>query len=105
MNAQRLFAYEFGTAIAITSWGAIRKGYAPWPPNMIYSAIGFMLLSVVSIFDEKLCVTLGAGWLLALIVGESTGGKIADTFAATPPPGYDVLSLSSLGGTANGPAA
>lgn len=95
MDAKRIFAYEFTLCVGITSWGALKKGYAPWPPNIIYSTIAIAILSALSNWNEKLAVTLGVGFLLALIVGQATGGKVADTFAALPPPGYDALSLSS----------
>lgn len=95
MNAKRIFAYEFALCVGITSWGALKKGYAPWPPNIIYSTIAIAILSALANFNEKLAVILGIGFLIALVVGTSTGGKVADTFAATPPPGYDALSLGS----------
>lgn len=95
MDSKRVFAYEFALCVGITSWGALKKGYAPWPPNIIYSTIAIAILSALASFNEKLAVTLGIGFLLALIVGQATGGKVADTFAALPPPGYDALSLGS----------
>lgn len=95
MDSKRVFAYEFVLCVGITSWGALKKGYAPWPPNIIYSTIAIGILSTLANFNEKLAVTLGLGFLLALIVGTATGGKVADTFAALPPPGYDALSLGS----------
>lgn len=103
MNTNRLLAAEVVTALGITSWGAIKQGYAPWPPNIMYSCVAFFILSGVAVFNDKLAATLGAGFLLALIVGKASGGKIANTFAALPPSGYDVLSLAQVAG--GGPSA
>lgn len=93
MDAKRVFAYEYVLCIAITSWGAMKQGYAPWPPNLIRSGIAISILSVVALWNERLGVTLSLGFLLALLVGNATGGPVADKFAALPPAGYDSLSL------------
>lgn len=104
MDTKRIFAYEYAACVGITSWGALKKGYAPWPPNIIYSTVALAVLSVVSTVNEKIAVYLSVGFLIALIVGQATGGKISTTFAALPPPGYDVLSLGSTLGAANAAA-
>lgn len=115
MDTKRIFAYEYVACVGITSWGALKQGYAPWPPNIIYSTIAIGILSALSAVQEKLAVTLGVGFLLALLVKSQSGGTIAKTFAALPPPGYDVLSLGSaipippqntpqIGATSNAPA-
>lgn len=97
MNASRLFTIEFFIAVGITSWGAIKEGYAPWPPNVVYSSVAMAILSLTAAIDEKLSVLLGAGFLLALILNNMSSGEgtISQTFAAIPQTtGYDVLSLN-----------
>jgi hypothetical protein len=95
MNTQKLFAYELVACVGITSWGAIKQGYAPWPPNIIYSTIAIGIISALAAVNERLAVTLGVGFLLALIVKQTTGKGIPEAFAALPPPGYDALSLGT----------
>lgn len=96
MDTKRVFAYEFAACVGITSWGALKQGFAPWPPNIIYSTVALAVLSALSTVNEKLSVYLSVGFLIALIVGQATGGKISTTFAALPPPGYDVLQLRTV---------
>lgn len=100
MNTARIFAIEFFLCIGITSWGAIKQGYAPWPPNIIGTALAMIILSFTSAIDERLSTLLAAGFLLALVVnnvaGDSGSQTLSQTFAALPQNvGYDVLSLSS----------
>lgn len=110
MNAQKLFTLEFFIAIGISSWGAIKQGYMPWPPNIVGSALAMAILSMLEGVSPELSVLLGGGFLLALLVSTmgDNGSTIAQTFAALPQNvGYDVLSLSSksgdnTGGTSNG---
>lgn len=119
MNVNKTLAIEFFIAIGINSWGAIKQGYAPWPPTIIASCIAMGILSLSSAIDERLAVLLGAGFLVASIMaiaqqqsGSQTGGSAASkwtgTFGATPPSGtYDVLGLTSAqnnqqGGQGNG---
>lgn len=118
MNTSKLFAVEFFIAIGINSWGAIKQGYAPWPPTIIASCIAMAILSLSSALDERLAVLLGAGFLVASIMaiaqqqsGSQTGANVASkwtgTFGAIPPSGtYDVLGLASTqqnqGGNQNG---
>jgi hypothetical protein len=104
MNTARIFAIEFFLCIGITSWGAIKEGYAPWPPNIIGTALAMIILSFTSAIDERLSTLLAAGFLLALIVntaaGDSGSQTLAQTFAALPQNvGYDVLSLSAQSGS------
>jgi hypothetical protein len=98
MNTARIFAIEFFLCIGITSWGAVKQGYAPWPPNIIGTALAMIILSFTSAIDERLSTLLAAGFLLALIVnnvaGDSGSQTLAQTFAALPQNvGFDVLSL------------
>lgn len=101
MDTKKVFAYEWLACVGITSWGALKKGYAPWPPTIIYSTVALGLLSAISVVNEKLAVILSVGFLLALIVGNTqaavggTAGKFLGNFAAIPPPGYDVLQLGA----------
>jgi len=100
MNTARIFAIEFFLCIGITSWGAIKQGYAPWPPNIIGTALALIILSFTSAIDERLSTLLAAGFLLALIVnnvaGDNGSQTLSQTFAALPQNvGFDVLSLQS----------
>ena len=115
MNTTRIFAVEFFIAIGINSWGALKQGYAPWPPVIVTSAIAMAILSMASAIDDKLAVMLGTGFLMASIIsvaatqsGASTDGatgKWTGVFGALPQNvQYDVLKLNSAtapGGTPN----
>lgn len=112
MNTNKLFAIEFFIAIGINSWGALKQGDAPWPPTIIASCIAMAILSLSSAIDERLAVLLGAGFLLASIMGVaasqsgSTNGaaqKWSGTFGAIPPSSsYDTLTLISNSNTQSG---
>lgn len=125
MNTTRIFAIEFFIAIGINSWGALKQGYAPWPPVIVASAIAMAILSMASALDDKLAVMLGTGFLLASIMavaatqagasgaGGTAAKKWTGTFGAVPQNvQYDVLKLkgsgtisqSPQGGTQNGPS-
>jgi hypothetical protein len=100
MNTSRIFAIEFFLCVGITSWGAIKEGYAPWPPNIIGTALAMAILSLTSAIDERLSVLLAGGFLLALIVnnvaGDNGSQTLSQTFAALPQNvGFDVLSLTA----------
>lgn len=104
MNAQKLFTLEFFIAIGISSWGAIKQGYMPWPPTIVGSALAMAILSMLEAVSPELSVLLGAGFLLALLVGQMQGaeGAIAQTFAALPQnSGYDVLQIGSSSGASS----
>jgi len=68
MNVQKLFAIEFFISIGISSWGAIKQGYMPWPPNIVGAAVAMGILSLTEAISPELSVLLGAGFILALIV-------------------------------------
>jgi hypothetical protein len=103
MNAGRGLAVEFFLATGINSWGALKQGYAPWPPVIIASCIAMAILSMVSAIDEKLAVLLGAGFLMASIMSAAAGGQnsgnkaagaFSGTFGALPQNvQYDVLQI------------
>jgi hypothetical protein len=109
VNTTKIFAIEFFIAIGINSWGAIKQGYAPWPPTIIASCIAMAILSLSSAIDEKLAVLLGAGFLAASVMavaqtqagsGSQTANgaaqKWTNTFGAVPPSTqYDVLQVGS----------
>jgi Na+/glutamate symporter len=109
MNASRIFAVEFFIAVGINSWGALKEGYAPWPPVIVTSAIAMAILSMSSAIDERLAVALGTGFLVASIISVATSqggstsgaaGKWSGTFGALPQNvQYDVLKLNSAGST------
>jgi len=105
MNVQKLFAIEFFISIGISSWGAIKQGYMPWPPNIVGAAVAMGILSLTEAISPELSVLLGAGFILALIVATAgdNGTSIAQTFAALPQNvGYDVLKIgSNTASTAN----
>jgi len=102
MNAQKLFTIEFFIAVGISSCGAIKQGYMPWPPNIVGSALAMAILSMLEAVSPELSVLLGAGFLLALLVSTmgDNGSTIAQTFAALPQNvGYDVLQIGSSSGS------
>jgi hypothetical protein len=114
MNTTRIFAVEFFIAVGINSWGALKQGYAPWPPVIVASAIAMAILSMASAIDDRLAVALGTGFLLASIIsvastqsgsGSSSGatGKWNGVFGALPQNvQYDVLKLNSAQSTTGG---
>lgn len=102
MNTSKVFAIEFFIATGINSWGAMKAGYAPWPPVIVYSSLAMAICSMAAVIDERLAVWLGTGFLLASIVHvaglvDSGGsGKWNGTFGAVPTGiGYDILQFGS----------
>lgn len=63
-----VLASEYLISMGIVSWGAIKKGYYPWPPSIVYASIAYSLLSFVSLADERIANLLGAGLLLAQLL-------------------------------------
>jgi hypothetical protein len=110
MDTSRIFMCELGIACAITSWGALKQGYAPWPPVIVAQCVAFGILSGVAVFDDEIAVLLGGGFLLALLVGASSsassGGStssFAQNFAALPQNvSYDTLKFGSAGSSSGG---
>lgn len=110
--AGKMFAAEFVVAAGINSWQALKVGIVPFPGVITRTGIAFGILSLVYYIDEDLAGLLGAGFLLALIVGQASGGF--DTFAALDPSDSSFFYLtfgpaanaSATGPTTNGlPAA
>lgn len=103
MDARKALAYEFMLATAINSWGAIKQGYAPWPPVIVASAIAMAVLSLVSAIDDRLAALLGAGFIMASLMAAASGGtnssngtaqSFSGIFGAIPQNvSYDTLKL------------
>lgn len=110
MNTNKVFAIEFFIACGINSWGALKSGYAPWPPVIVYSSLAMAICSMAAVIDERLAVWLGTGFLVASIVhvagiaDPGGNGKWTGTFGAIPTGvSYDIIQFGSGGnGTTQG---
>jgi hypothetical protein len=109
MKAKQVFALEFMIASGINCWGGIKAGDVPWPPVIARTAAAFGILYLLSIYDERLAVVLGGGFLAAAITGVATdeagggnGNAWTKAFGAVPPSGtaFDVLSFGANTNTA-----
>lgn len=106
-NPNRVLAAEYVVAVGLSSWGAIRAGFFPWPGAIVRIGLGFSLLGLLATGAPELAVMLGAGFLLAdvLVITGSGGldanGRWTKTFGALPPPvangGADYYSLGFEG--------
>lgn len=68
MKSDRILAIEFMILIGIASWGALKKGYYPWPPTIVKTALFVSLLGIISAASSELAATLGAGFIVANLV-------------------------------------
>lgn len=68
MDVNKVLAGEFVVAVGFVSWAAIKAGWAPWPPSVIYTGVAFGILGGVSVISPELAATLGAGFLLAALI-------------------------------------
>lgn len=86
-STSKILAAEYVLAVGISSWGAVKAGFVPWPAAVIKIGIGFGMLGLLAAASPELAVMLGGGFLLAdvLKVAEGSGGW-AKTFGAVPPP-------------------
>lgn len=106
-STTKILAAEYVIAVSLSSWGAIREGFVPWPAGIVRIGLGFGLLGLLATAAPELAVMLGGGFLLAdLLKLASPGGSLDDqgkwtkTFGALPPPpgaGGDYYSLSFSG--------
>lgn len=64
----RVLAAEYITAVGFASWASLKDKQLPWPPTLIRCSIGFGVLGMVSVLNERLADILGAGFLLAQLV-------------------------------------
>lgn len=109
-NTGKVLAAEYVVAVGISSYGAIRAGFVPWPGAIVKIGLGFGLLGLLATASPELAVMLGGGFLLAdlLIVATPSGsgnaldssGKWSKQFGALPPPpaaGGDYYSLGFPG--------
>ena len=75
----KMLAGEYMVSVSIVSWGALKAGYYPWPPSIVYTSIAYSLLSFVSLLDEDFASLLGGGFLLAQLIKAMSGtDKIPD---------------------------
>jgi hypothetical protein len=108
-STSKVLAAEYVLAVGISSWGAIRSGFVPWPAGVVKIGLGFGLLGLLATAAPELAVMLGGGFLLAdlLIVATPGSGNALDSsgkwnkqFGALPPPpaaGGDYYSLTFPG--------
>lgn len=109
-STAKILSAEYVLAVGISSYGAIRAGFVPWPAAVVKIGVGFGLLGLLATAAPELAVMLGAGFLLAdlLIVATPSGssnaldssGKWNKQFGALPPPpaaGGDYYSLGFPG--------
>lgn len=88
-STARVLAAEYILAVGISSYGAVKSGFVPWPAAVIRIGIGFGLLGLLAAASPELAVMLGGGFLLADVLklaDPSGGGGWAKTFGAVPPP-------------------
>lgn len=81
--AGKMFGAEFCIAVGINSWQAMKVGQVPFPGMITRTAVAFGILSLVYYIDDDLAGILGAGFLIALIVKQASGGFQA--FGAVDP--------------------
>lgn len=100
-STAKVLAAEYVLAVGVSSYGAIRSGFVPWPAAVVRIGIGFGLLGLLATGAPELAVMLGGGFLLAdLLTLADTSSKWSKTFGALPPPpgpGGDYYSLSFPG--------
>lgn len=110
-STSRVLAAEYVLAVAISSYGAVRSGFVPWPAAIVKIGLGFGLLGLLATAAPELAVMLGGGFLLADLIkladpgggtaALSSQGKWTKAFGAVPPPpgaGGDYYSLGFPGG-------
>lgn len=68
MKGDKILAIEFLVLLGVASWGALRKGYWPWPPTIIKTALFVSLLGILSAGSPELAAALGAGFIVANLV-------------------------------------
>jgi hypothetical protein len=99
----RVLSAQYVLAVGISSYGAIRSGFVPWPAAIVKIGLGFGLLGLLSTGAPELAVMLGGGFLLAdllKLADPTQGGGWQKNFGALPPPpaaGGDYYSLSFQG--------
>ena len=99
----RVLAAQYVLAVGISSYGAIRSGFVPWPAAIVKIGLGFGLLGLLATGAPELAVMLGGGFLLADLIklaDPAAGGGWQKTFGAIPPPpaaGGDYYSLTFQG--------
>jgi hypothetical protein len=94
VNTSKMLAAEYGIAVAIVSWSAIKgptsnrlnpeersaqsAHYWPWPPTIVMTTSAFGILGMLSAVQPEIAGVLGAGFLLAQIIrGFSKGDFFA----------------------------
>lgn len=75
MNARMILVVEASVSAGINMWGALRKGYWPWPATFIRTGIAFALLLVLSLASEEMAALLGGAFLLAQILKTPTNSQ------------------------------
>ena len=68
MNPSRVLALEYVISLTISSWQAIKSGYAPFPQVVTRTSIAFGILGITGIAIPTLAATLGTGFLLAQLL-------------------------------------
>ena len=70
-NSTRILAMEFGIAVAMLTWPAIKDKYLPWPAPFIRTAFSFSVFAMLDVIVPGFGALLGAGIMLAVFVKNS----------------------------------
>lgn len=108
MNGRRLNLYAFLLAGGAITYFHMKKCHElPWPPQYIYTGLVFLMLEILSIFNEEISGVSSIGFVIAIFVKQ---GWIADCeHGGTAQPGKANLgetqpnvSLAAYGGPSQG---
>src|SRR5215210_4190593 len=104
-GGSKLLTAEFGVSVAIMTYGAAKEGYWPWPASLARVAIGFAVLSLVAIWNERFAALLGAGFLLAQIMKTPVDANGNFKFTGGIPKGikYGLIPLKGMQGETTPP--
>lgn len=64
----KVLAAEFGVAVAMETWIAVKNKYMPWPTPYVRSAMSFSVLALLEIVAPGMGALLGAGLIIAVFV-------------------------------------
>lgn len=92
MNTNKVLAGELVIAIGINSWGAIKNGHVPWAGTITMCGVAYGIIAATAQFVPELATWLGAGFLIASVIGVAQGGW--GVFGAIPPDNeYQFLTI------------
>lgn len=64
----KVLAAEFGIAVAMETWIAVKNKYMPWPTPYVRSAMSFSVLALLEIIAPGMGALFGAGLIIAVFV-------------------------------------